>query len=134
MASKRTDFFNGNKGELWIAGVLIGTCSKCKITKKINYEEIPAPTGNGFIRVPASENYEISASFRSNGEEYDIDMFNLNEDISLIASNSNIADSSRRRVRCDGVTFDEQTLIDFEKHKVQEIELNGQAESAEILE
>ena len=61
-------------------------------------------------------------------------MFNLNEDISLIASNSNIADSSRRRVRCDGVTFDEQTLIDFEKHKVQEIELNGQAESAEILE
>ena len=134
MSSKRTEYFNGNKGELWIGGTQIGTCSKCKITKKITYEEIPAPTGNGFIRVPVSENYEVSATFRSNGAEQDVDMFNLDEDVSLIASNSNIADSSRRRVRCDGVTFDEQTLIDFEKHKVQEIELNGQAESAEILE
>ena len=134
MASKRTEFFNGNKGELWIAGTQVGTCSKCKITKKITYEDIPAINGNGFIRVPVAENYEIAATFRSNGEEFDIDMFNLEEDISVIASNSNIADTARRRVRCDGVTFDEQTLIDFEKHKVQEVELNGQAESAEILE
>lgn len=134
MASKRTEYFNGNKGELWIAGTQIGTCSKCKIVKKITYEEIPAPTGDGFVRVPVAVNYEVSALFRSNGQEYDVDMFNLNEDISVIASNSNIADSTRRRVRCDGVTFDEQTLIDFEKHKVQEIEINGQAESVEILE
>ena len=72
--------------------------------------------GNGFIRVPVSENYEYLIYFRSNGAEQDVDMFNLDEDVSLIASNSNIADSSRRRVRCDGVTFDEQTLIDFERN------------------
>ena len=45
MASKRTDFFNGNKGELWIAGVLIGTCSKCKITKKLTMKRFQHQQG-----------------------------------------------------------------------------------------
>lgn len=133
-SSKRTQFFNGNKGEVWVAGTLIGTVSKGKVTKKYNYEEIPSPTGNGTTRVPTHEIIEISMTFRLTGEEREIDMFNLNEDITVIMANTNIAETSRSRIKCDGVTFDEETLINFEKHKVEEIELTGQAETVDYLE
>ena len=73
-------------------------------------------------------------TYRPTGAEWEIDAFNLNEDITVIMANSNIADTARRRVKCDGVTFDEQSLINFEKHKVEEVELSGQAETADILE
>lgn len=134
MASKRTEYFNGNSGEVWIAGTKVGTVSKGKIVKKQNYEEIPAPDGNGVVRVPTFETIEVAMTFRLTGAEWEIDAFNLDEDITVIMANSNIADTARRRVRCDGVTFDEQSLINFEKHKVEEVELSGQAETAEILE
>lgn len=134
MASRRTAFFNGNKGEIWCNGVKIGTASKGKVVKKLNYEEIPAESGDGVIRVPTNHTIEVTVTFRSTGEEFDIDMFNLGEDVSIIMSNSNINDTTRRRIKCDGLTWDEQTLIDFEKHKVQEIELSRQAETYEILE
>lgn len=84
--------------------------------------------------MPTNHTIEVTVTFRSTGEEFDIDMFNLGEDVSIIMSNSNINDTTRRRIKCDGLTWDEQTLIDFEKHKVQEIELSGQAETYEILE
>lgn len=134
MASKRTEFFNGNGGEVWIAGTKVGTISKGKVVKKQNYEEIPAQSGDGTVRVPTHSTIEVSMTYRPTGTEWDIDMFNLNEDIAVIMSNSNIADTTRRRVKCDGVTFDEQSLINFEKHKIEEIELSGQAETADILE
>ena len=134
MASKRTEYFNGNSGEVWIAGTKVGTVSKGKVTKKQNYEEIPAPDGNGTIRVPTFETIEVAMTFRPTGVEWEIDAFNLDEDVTVIMANSNIADTARRRVRCDGVTFDEQSLINFEKHKVEEVELSGQAETVEILE
>lgn len=134
MASKRTEYFNGNSGEVWITGTKVGTVSKGKVVKKQNYEEIPAPDGNGVVRVPTFETIEVAMTFRPTGAEWEIDAFNLDEDVTVIMANSNIADTARRRVRCDGVTFDEQSLINFEKHKVEEVELSGQAETAEILE
>lgn len=134
MSSRRTAFFNGNKGEVWLNGTKIGAVSKGKVVKKQNYEEIPAESGDGVIRVPTNHTIEVNFTFRSTGEEFDIDMFNLGEDVSLIMSNANINDTARRRIKCDGLTWDEQVLIDFEKHKVQEIELAGQAETADILE
>lgn len=134
MASKRTEYFNGNNGELWIAGTKIGTASKGKVVKKQNYEEVPNPDVlGGVIRVPTNHTWEISLTYRPTGVE-EIDMFNLEEDIAVIMSNANIADTTRKRIKCDGVTFDEQSLINFEKHKVEEIELSGQAETVEILE
>ena len=134
MASKRTEYFNGNSGEVWIVGTKVGTVSKGKVVKKQNYEEIPAPDGNGVVRVPTFETIEVAMTFRPTGAEWEIDAFNLDEDVTVIMANSNIADTARRRVRCDGVTFDEQSLINFEKHKVEEVELSGQAETVEILE
>lgn len=134
MASKRTEYFNGNSGEVWITGTKVGTVSKGKVVKKQNYEEIPAPDGNGVVRVPTFETIEVAMTFRPTGAECEIDAFNLDEDVTVIMANSNIADTARRRVRCDGVTFDEQSLINFEKHKVEEVELSGQAETVEILE
>ena len=134
MASKRTEYFNGNSGEVWITGTKVGTVSKGKVVKKQNYEEIPAPDGNGVVRVPTFETIEVAMTFRPTGAEWEIDAFNLDEDVTVIMANSNIADTARRRVRCDWVTFDEQSLINFEKHKVEEVELSGQAETAEILE
>lgn len=135
MASKRTTYFNGSSGELWVLGEKIGTVSKGKVVKKQNYEEIPNPdVKGGVIRVPTNHTWEISFTFRPTGEQDKIDMFNLDEDVAVIMSNANIADTARRRVKCDGVTFDEQSLIDFEKHKVGEIELSGQAETVETLE
>ena len=50
MASKRTEFFNGNSGEVWIAGTKVGTISKGKVTIKQNYEDIPAIDGDGTIK------------------------------------------------------------------------------------
>lgn len=135
MASKRTEYFNGNSGELWAVGTKIGTVSKGRIVKKQNYEEIPNPdVSGGVIRVPTNHTWEISFTFRPTGAEREIDMYNLDEDIAVIMSDSNIADTARRRIKCDGVTFDEQSLINFEKHKVEEIELSGQAETVEELE
>ncbi len=134
MSSKRSEFFNGNKGEVWINGVQIGTISKGKVVKKWNYEEIPAPSGDGTIRVPTHYTIEVSMTYRSTGTEREIEMFNHNEDVSVIMANSNISDTKRNRLKLDGVTFDEETLMNFEKHKVEEVELTGQAETSDWLE
>lgn len=132
--SKRTDYFNGNKGEVWIGGTKIGTASKGKVEKKITYEEVDNPdVSGGKIRVPTGFTNEISITYKSTGKEEEIDMFNLNEDITVILSDSNIAGSKKSRVKCDGVTFDTQTFINFEKGKVKEVELAGQAETVEYM-
>ena len=134
MSSKRSGYHNGNSGEVWIAGKKVGTCNKGEVKTKYNYEEVDNPeVPGGKIRVLTGKTNEISVSYKSTGTEEEIDMFNLDEDITVIMNDANINGTKKRRVKCDGVTFDEETLISFEKGKVKEITLNGQAETVTDL-
>ena len=63
-----------------------------------------------------------------------MDAFNESDDISLIVATTNISGNVTKRLKLDGVTFDEEVLVDFEKNKVTEIELSGQAETFEWLQ
>lgn len=127
----RNEFFNGNKGQIWIDGIPVLTCSKAKIVKKIKYEDIPAIEGGGNKRIPVGHTIEVNFAFKLSGKE----IINLtSNDITLIAANSNINGTVTKRVKCDGLTFDEEVLLDFEKGKVGEIELAGQAETYDILQ
>ena len=60
-------------------------------------------------------------------------MFNLDEDITVIMNDANINGTKKQRVKCDGVTFDERTRVYFEKGKVKEISVAGQAETVTEL-
>lgn len=134
MSSKRSGYHNGNNGEVWVAGKKVGTCNKGEVKTKYNYEEVDNPeVPGGKIRVLTGKINEISVSYKSTGTEEEIDMFNLDEDITVIMNDANINGTKKRRVKCDGVTFDEETLISFEKGKVKEITLNGQAETVTDL-
>lgn len=132
--AQRTRYFNGNKGKAWVAGSKIPTTFKGHADKVQNYEEIPAENGDGVIRVPTSSKLELSISYKKTGAEWEIDMFDLEKDITVILAEENIDGSIRRRCKFDGVTWDKQSLINFEKQKVGEVELTGQAETHEILE
>lgn len=129
---KKNDYFNGNKGKLWINGIAVLTVSKSKVIRKIKYEEVPAPIGDGTIRIKVGETVEFTGTFKSTDEDFD--GFNESQDISLVLSNENIAGNITKRLKLEGVTFDEETLIDFEKGKVFEIELSGQAETFDWLQ
>lgn len=131
--AKKNDFFNGNKGQLWINGKEVLSVIKAKVIRKIKYEDVPSQFGDGNTRVKVGETIEFSGTFKYFGTE-DMDAFNENEDISLIVANSNISSKVTKRLKLDGVTFDEETLIDFEKGKVQEVELSGQAETYDWLQ
>lgn len=130
---KKNDFFNGNKGKLWFDGKEVLTVIKCKVVRKIKYEEIPAPIGDGMIRIKVGETTEFSGTFKYLGDE-DLDLFNESEDISLIVANESMSGRVNKRLKLDGVTFDEETLIEFEKNKVCEVELSGQAETSNWLQ
>lgn len=130
---KKNDYFSGNKGNLWINGKEVLTVVKAKAIRKPKYEEIPAPIGDGTVRVKVGEILEFNGTFKYLGTE-ELDAFNEEEDVSLVIANTNISDKVTKRLKLDGVTFDEETLIDFEKGKVQEIELSGQAETHEWLQ
>lgn len=134
MKAKRTSYHNGNAGEVWIAGVKIGTCSKAEVKTKFNYEEVDNPAvPGGKVRVLVGQTHEISLTYKSTGTEEEIDMFNLDKDITVIINDANINGTIRKRVKCDGVTFDEQTRTAFERGKVKEITLSGQAETVTEL-
>lgn len=134
MEAKRTSYYNGNSGEVWIAGTLIGTCSKGEVKTKNNYEEVDNPTvPGGKIRVLTGFTHEITLTYKSTGTEEEVDMFNLSKDITVILNDANINGTKKKRVKCDGVTFDENVHISFEKGKVKEIQLQGQAETVTIL-
>ncbi|MEG0730382.1 MAG: hypothetical protein RR421_03650, partial [Cetobacterium sp.] len=107
--------------------------TKSKAVRKNKYEEIPAPIGDGTVRVKVGETIEFSGTFKFLGSE-NLDAFNESEDISLILANTNISGKITKRLKLDGVTFDEEVLVDFEKNKVAEIELSGQAETMEWLQ
>ncbi|MGL4672609.1 phage tail tube protein [Cetobacterium sp.] len=134
MASPRkNDFFNGNKGQLWINGKDVLTVVKAKAVRKPKYEELPAVTGDGTVRVKVGETIEFTGTFKYLGTE-ELDAFNESEDVSLVIANANISGKVTKRLKLDGVTFDEETLVDFEKGKVVEVELSGQAETHEWLQ
>ncbi|MGL4365633.1 MAG: phage tail tube protein [Cetobacterium sp.] len=130
---KKNDYFNGNKGKLWINGEEVVTVGKSKVVRKIKYEEHPAPTGDGIARVKVGQTIEFSGTFKFLGTE-SLDAFNESDDISLIVATTNISGNVTKRLKLDGVTFDEEVLVDFEKNKVTEIELSGQAETFEWLQ
>lgn len=75
----------------------------------------------------------MTMTYKNTGIE-DLKAFNESDDVSVIMSETNINGDVTRRVKADGVTFDDETLIQFEKNKVGEIELSGQAETYEILQ
>lgn len=130
---KKNDYFNGNKGKLWINGIEVATCTKGKAVRKISYEEIPAPVGDGKVRIKTGETIEVNVTFKLLGRE-NFDAFNETEDTSLILSDENISSGVTKRVKLDGLTFDEEVLVNFEKGKVGEVELTGQAETMEWLQ
>lgn len=130
---KKNDYFNGNKGKVWINGVPAVTITKGKAIRKIKYEEVPIPGRDTSARIKVGETIEISLTLKLLGDE-DFDAFNESEDISVIIANENISGKILKRLKLDGVTFDEESLVDFEKGKVGEIELSGQAQSYEWLQ
>lgn len=129
MKAKRTGYYNGNSGEVWIAGVKIGTCNKGKVTTKIKYEEVDNPdVPGGKIRVKVGETHEVSLTYKSTGKEEDLDIFDPDKDVTVIMNDATINGVNKNRIKCDGVTFDERVRVDFEKGKVKEISLQGQSE------
>ena len=129
----KNSFFSGNNGEVWVDGKKVLTCHKGSIVENIEYEEIPDPDNPGLTqRVEVGRNYDVSISFRPTGEE---DFFVLSDDdISVIMSDKNIRKDITKRYKAIGVTFDTNPLINFERKKVQEIELTGKAVSAEKMQ
>lgn len=129
---RKTDFFNGNKGNVWINGEQVGQVTKGKLSKQIEYEDVPLGTG-GNARIEVGHKYPIEITYKSLGSE-NIKAFSSSDDIDIILSNSNISGEKQKRYKAIGVTFDEETLVDFEKRKVQEIELKGEAEDIQELQ
>lgn len=125
-------FFNGNTGTLWVNGLPIINCYKAKIVKKNKYEDIPAPIGDGTVRVKTGHTIDVSFAYKKTGLENIADL--TGDDISIIVAETNIAGTIIKRTKAEGITFDEETLADFEKGKVGEIEFAGQAETCEELQ
>lgn len=123
--------FTGNSAIVWINGLPILTCHKGKVVKKIKYEDIPAETGGGTERIEVGHSYEISLSYRPTGFEKGALL--ISSDMSIIMTNVNNNGTMLEKVKLEGITFDEETLIDFEKNKLQEIELSGQAATVKTL-
>ena len=130
MSTENKTLFNGNDATVWINGIPVLFCTKGKIVKKIEYEEIPAPTGGGKKRIEVGHTIEVSMTCKSTGtENVSLD----SDDIEVIMADINIGGTLLKKIKASGVTFDEQTLIDFEKNKVTELELTGQAEEYKSL-
>lgn len=130
--TKKTDFFNGNSGNVWIKGEQVGHVTKGSITKQIEYEDVPLSTG-GNARIEVGHKYAITISYKKVGSE-NITALSSSDDIDVILANSNMNGEVQKRYKAIGVTFDEETLIDFEKRKVQEIELKGECEDVQELQ
>jgi len=131
VSTENKSFFNGNNAMVWINGLPILSCHKGKVVKKIKYDELPAATGGGTVRVEVGHTYEVSMSYRPTGIEKAALL--LSDDMSIIMTDVNINGTVLKKVKADGITFNEETLIDFEKNKVSEIELSGQAEKVKTL-
>lgn len=129
----KNDFFNGKKGTVFIDGTEIGTITKGVAKTKKEYESFSSPNGAGKIRVPTGETHTISITYKPTSQD-DFDAFNESDDITVILANENINGKATKRLKCINVTFDEETLVEFEKDKVGEIELSGEFEEKEWLQ
>lgn len=132
-AIKKNDHFNGNKGQLWLNGKEVLTVEKVKVVRKPKYEEVPDGKTGGVRRVEVGHTIEFSGTFVYSGKE-DLDLFNVSEEIDGIVANTNMSGNVTKRLKLMDMTFDEETLIDFETGKVQRIELSGQAAEMQWLQ
>lgn len=132
-AIKKNEYFNGNKGQLWLNGKEVLTVKKVKVVRKTKYEEIPDGNTGGIRRVPVGYTIEFSGTFIYSGLE-NLDLFNESEEIDGIVANTNMSGKVTKRLKLLDMTFDEEILIDFEIGKVQEVELAGQAADVQWLQ
>lgn len=132
-AIKKNEYFNGNKGQLWLNGKEVLTVKKVKVVRKPKYEEVPDGNTGGIRRVAVGYTIEFSGTFIYSGLE-SLDLFNESEEIDGIVANTNMSGKVTKRLKLLDMTFDEETLIDFEIGKVQEIELAGQAAEMQWLQ
>lgn len=132
-AIKKNEYFNGNKGQLWLNGKEILTVKKAKVVRKPKYEEVPDGNTGGIRRVVVGYTIEFSGTFIYSGLE-NLDLFNESEEIDGIIANTNMSGKVTKRLKLLDMTFDEETLVDFENGKVQEIELAGQAADMQWLQ
>lgn len=130
---KKNEYFNGNKGQLWLNGKAVLTVEKAKVIRKPKYEEVPDGKTGGTRRVEVGHTIEFTGTFIYSGEE-DLDLYNPSEEIDGIIANENMSGRITKRLKLMDMTFDEETLIDFEKGKVQKIELSGQAAEHQWLQ
>ncbi|WP_163468470.1 phage tail tube protein [Fusobacterium sp. IOR10] len=130
--TKKTDFFNGNSGNVWVRGEQVGQIIKGSISKQIEYEDVPLSTG-GNARVEVGHKFSIAITYKKIGSE-NVKAFSSSDDIDVILANKNMSGEKQKRFKAIGVTFDEETLIDFEKRKVQEVELKGECEDVQELQ
>ncbi|MGB6128822.1 MAG: hypothetical protein WBG30_08735 [Psychrilyobacter sp.] len=126
------NYNNGNRGTIWINGIPILNCYKASIEKKINYENIPHPTIPGAeIRVPVGRTIEVGFAFKKTLATKVIDF--ESDDITMIMTDVNNNNTSVSTTEASGVTFDSTVIDAFEKGKVGEIEMSGQAEDMRKL-
>jgi hypothetical protein len=131
MSTENKALFNGNNATIWVNGIPFLFCTKGSIKKKIDYEEIPAPIGGGKKRIEVGHTIEVSLTYKPTGVE-DLSTL-MSDDVEIIMADINIGGTYLKKAKASGVTFDEQPIIDFEKNKVSEIELTGQAETYKSL-
>lgn len=122
------DYWNG-QGEIWVNGLCIDTCSKAEIKKKNKYQEVPMPIGLGTKRIIVGYTIDVSFTYQKTSDEVDFS----SDDIELIVTTKNTNGTKSDRVKAVGITFDEETLASFERGKVQEITMSGQAERYQKL-
>jgi len=126
------NYNSGNKGTIWINGIPILDCYKASIEKKIDYEEIPHPTKPGAkIRVEVGHTIEISFAFKKTLLTKVIDF--ESDDITMIMTDINNNNTVLSTTEASGITFDSTVIEAFEKNKVGEIEMSGQAEDMRKL-
>lgn len=126
------NYNSGNKGTIWINGIPILNCYKAKIEKKIDYEEVPHPTIPGSkVRVELGYTIEVSFAFKKTLETKVIDF--SSDDITMIMTDINNNNTVVSTTEASGITFDSPIIEAFEKGKVGEIEMPGQAEDMRKL-
>lgn len=121
--------FDGNNGTIWVNNLPCLTCFKAEAKKKISYEDRAATIGSGSVRVPVGHTIEVSFSIMKTGVE-DFDSMDRPD---MIFTEVNAQGTIVKTVKCGAITFDEITLASFEKKKVGEIEMSGQAETYEVI-
>lgn len=126
------NYNNGNRGKLMINGIPILTCTTANIEKKIEYGEEPHPTiPGGKLRIELGHTIEVSFSFKKTLETKILDF--TSDDITIIVTDINNNGTVIETTEASGITFDSHYIKAFEKGKVGEIEMSGQAQDMRVL-